>query len=100
MKRFKDILITLAFLVILAIGFICFAAWAFNSPAVDLGDLNLIREGMSKSEIERILGAPDEETAAHNDSGFHWRYKHPLKWYALRIDFTENGEVIRYIHDD
>jgi hypothetical protein len=100
MKRLKPILIVLGFLVVLVAGLMSFAAWSCNSPAVDLGDLNLIREGIPKSEVERILGRPNEETSAHNGPGFHWWYKHPLKWYALRIDFTENGEVIRYIHDD
>ena len=95
MKKTKTILTTLAVIALLAVAFFSFAAWSCNSPAVPLDDLNRIQAGMTKDQVEEILGKPDEET-----SSGQWWYKSPLKWYALRIDFTPTGEVIRYIHDD
>lgn len=96
----KTIALTFAFVLLIAFGLICFAAWACNSPAVPLGDLNRIQVGMTKDQVQAILGKPDEEYAAHNTPGSHWMYKNLWKWYALRIDFTEDDKVIRYVHDD
>lgn len=99
-SKIKGILVTIAFLALLPVAFLSFAAWACNSPAVPLDDLNRIQIGMTKTQVEEILGKPDEETSSINTPGSDWWYKNPLKWYALRIDFTEDGKVIRYIHDD
>ena len=55
---------------------------------------------MTQSQVAEILGQPDEEYSTEGVAGSHWRYENPLKWYALRIDFTEDGRVIRYVHDD
>jgi len=99
-SKLKGILVRLAFVAVLAMALISFAAWSCSSPAVDLGDLNRIRVGMTQSQVAEILGQPDEEYSTEGVAGSHWRYENPLKWYALRIDFTEDGRVIRYVHDD
>lgn len=96
----KILFLGLAVLVLSVIALISFGAWACNSPAVQLGDLNRIERGLTKTQVREILGKPDEETSSPNGPGSHWWYKNPLKWYALRIDFSENGQLIRYIHDD
>jgi len=96
----KRFILGLAVVLLIVIALLSFAAWACNSPAVDLGALNRIQAGMTKAQVEQILGQPDEETSSLNEPGSHWWYKNPLKWYALRIDFTADEKLIRYIHDD
>ncbi len=96
----KRFIAGLAVALLIVIALFSFLAWSCNSPAVDLGDLNRIQVGMTKSEVQNILGEPDEETSSLNGPGSHWWYKNPLKWYALRIDFTADDKLIRYIHDD
>ncbi len=96
----KTLFVALAILGLAVIALISFGAWACNSPAVRLGDLNRIEGGMTKTQVQDILGKPDEETSSLNTPGSHWWYKNPLKWYSLRIDFAEDGKLIRFIHDD
>lgn len=100
MKTIKVLLAVLSFMVLGAIAFLGFAAWSCNSPAVPLDDLNRIQVGMTKAQVQEILGEPKEEIASPDTPGSQWWYKNRFKWYALRIDFTEDGAVIRYIHDD
>ena len=100
MKMIKTVIASLAIILLIAIAIISFGAWSFNSPAVDLGALNRIQVGMTKLQVQEILGEPDEETPAHNYPGSNWWYRKRFKWYALRIDFDENDKLLRYIHDD
>jgi hypothetical protein len=98
--RLKAIVSTLGVIFLIAVGLVSFAAWSCNSPAVDLGALNRLQAGMTKGQVQEILGEPDEEVSTSSTPGSQWWYKHPFKWYALRIDFTEDGTLLRYIHDD
>lgn len=100
MKALKIAIASIATILLMMVVIVSFGAWACNSPAVGLGDLNRIQVGMTKPQVEEVLGKPNEELAAHNDQGSHWVYKKPFKWYALRIDFDENDKLLRYIHDD
>ena len=100
MKQTKAIIIALTFVILSAIAFISLFAWSCNSPAVPLEKLNQLQVGMTKAQVQDVLGTPDEETSSPDFPGSHCWYKKPYKWYALRIDFTEDGKVIRYIHDD
>lgn len=96
----KTAITSLAIILLVAVAIISFGAWSCNSPAVDLGALNQLQVGMTKPQVQEILGEPDEETSSLNTPGSHWWYKNPLKWYALRIDFTADDKLIRYMHDD
>lgn len=98
--KIKGMVFAFAFVAMLVVALISFAAWSCNSPAVSLDNLNRIQVGMAKADVQAILGKPDKDTKALNTPGSHWWYKNPLKWYALRIDFTADDKVIRYIHDD
>ena len=100
MKMIRRLIASLAVALLIVIALVSFAAWSCNSPAVPLDDLNRIQVGMTKTQVQDILGKPDEETSSLNVPGSHWWYKNPLKWYALRIDFTADDKLIRYIHDD
>ncbi len=55
---------------------------------------------MTKTQVQDVLGNPDEDTSSPDFPGSHWWYKNPFKWYALRIDFSEDDKIIRYAHDD
>ena len=100
MKQIKAIIIALTIVILAITAFISLFAWSCNSPAVPLEKLNQLQVGMTKTQVQAVLGNPDEETSTSDFPGSHWWYKKPYKWYALRIDFTEDGKVIRYIHDD
>ena len=100
MNRIKTIVSALGVTILITGALVSFVAWSCNSPAVDLGALNRIQPGMTKGQVLGILGEPSEKTLSSSTRGSHWLYKHPLKWYALRIDFAEDEKLVRYIHDD
>lgn len=96
----NPMLFAFAILALLAVAIVVFSAWSVNSPAVDPADLKRLHCGMTKTEVEAILGKPDKKGVDPDDASVYWTYGHTLKWYQLRIDFSEGGEVVRYKHDD
>ena len=72
--------------------------WFWNAPAVPASSLRELRVGMTRGDVLHLLGEP------------RWRYEgdgHPETWcyargsiYTLEIDFTPEGVVEYYEHDD
>lgn len=75
-------------------------AGLINSSPVELSKLNQLRPGKNMEQIRERLGEPNRVIDFPRKPGSSWYYSKPLRWYAVRIDFTDTGELIRFAFDD
>jgi hypothetical protein len=91
-----------------------YVKWTSDSSAVPLRQLSLIRSGMTMTEVANILGEPDEAgerlllpgswPTEESWRRYHevvtlWFYRSRFKLYVVRIEFAEDGTVVRYLHE-
>jgi len=67
-----------------------------NGHPVSMRDLARVQMGMSKSEVQSILGSPDDETDEYGP--LIWTYA-AFTWCIVRISFDQDGRVIEIDHD-
>ena len=69
--------------VIAAVAYLWIVPVIFNSPPVDVDDLKRIQNGMSKQEVQKILGGPSN---IYKD-GQIWSYS-GIGWAIAYVDLT------------
>lgn len=72
----------------------CFELAQFNRPPVPLTKLELLDVGMTKDEVEALLGKP----ASVEKSGV-WCYDSPHSWPLVTVYFDEQGRFVESVYD-
>lgn len=84
-----------AITVIVLVGF---SFWVMNAPAVPLSKLARLHPGMSKADVQHLLGKPNSQVT-HDDGSELWTYTR-MTWAILYIQFNEQGELTSFDHDE
>ncbi|OHB52084.1 MAG: hypothetical protein A2Y10_11165 [Planctomycetes bacterium GWF2_41_51] len=95
MKKSKILLVTV---LVLATMFMFFSIWAMHSRPVSTELVSRIVEGMSKEEVQTILGHPNNIN--YNENSEQWTYGSGLQWNFYRVTFSKNGKVLFCEMDD
>ena len=93
-----------------SVGF--YLKWKSDTSAAPLDVLSQVRSGMTFEEVEALLGHPDESGKRQIDPGSFpdtesrrrvyevqtlWFYRNPTKAYEVRLEFREDGTLLRYL---
>ena len=88
----------LALLLILALGYVALMVWVW-SPAISDHALSKFHVGMTKDEVNAIMGIPSGIRT--DKSGLEvWVYGRPLQWASFIVYFYTNGTVESFEHDE
>lgn len=69
-----------------------------NSRPVSTELISKIVEGMSKEEVQNILGHPNN--IDYDENSEKWIYGSSFQWNFYRITFSKNGKVLFCEMDD
>jgi hypothetical protein len=89
-------------LVVLALSGIGFVVWQFDRPPFPLSRLHQLHSGMSRHDVQKILGSPSDAWTRTNDSGeayAEWAYSRPMSWPIVYIYFTPDGRFGSHRYD-
>ena len=70
-----------------------FTCWNFNQPPKAYHLANSLQAGMSKQEVQQILGTP------HSDFGHSFAYGRFMAWGIFYVYFDENGKLTEHYYD-
>jgi len=76
--------------VIVLFAFVC---WNFNQPPRAYYLADSLQEGMSKQEVQQILGTP------HSDFGNSFAYGRFMAWGIFYVYFDEDGKLTEHYYD-
>jgi hypothetical protein len=68
--------------------------WNFERPPIDLALLERLRAGMSRGEVEAVLGAPTKRFGDRE-----WLYSRRGAWPIVRVWFDAGGGFVRSVYD-
>lgn len=80
-------------LLIVCCGFFGWVVWNFNEPPFDLSLLERLEPGMSKVEVQQILGSP------RDDDGGSWAYSRAWQWPIVYVNFDDDGRFTNSAYD-
>jgi hypothetical protein len=80
-------------LFILCGGYVGWIVWNFDRPPFDLTLLERLEPGISKTEVQQILGSPGE------DYGSEWAYWRAGSWPTVYVYFDELGHFTKSEYD-
>ena len=66
----------------------------FDSPPFALERLDRLSPGMTKAEVEGILGPPGEAYGQRE-----WAYSRPYSWPMVKVYFDDEGHFVRSEYD-
>jgi hypothetical protein len=78
---------------IAVVALVAWAIWNFDRPPFNLGKLNHLQTGITKTEVARKLGEPS------SDYGDHWAYSRFMAWPIVYVYFDEQGRLLRHEYD-
>ncbi len=87
-------IITFAVILLIQAAFLVFTRWCLHSPAVPEEKLNQLRLGMTREEVDRLLGKPFREVLVRDRP--EWHYGHRLKSHQLRLQFGTDGRLRQF----
>ena len=92
-RIFATLFIALCICILIPITMFAFALWNFNQPprAYDLADS--LQKGMSKQEVQKILGSPN------SDYEHTYAYHRPFGWGIYYVIFDEDGKLNEHYYD-
>ena len=74
-------------------GLVAFACWNFDQPPRAYHLVDSLQVGMSKQEVQQILGSPD------GDFGHSFAYQSSWGWGIFYVYFDKNGKLKEYNYD-
>ncbi|MGB3965917.1 MAG: hypothetical protein WBO45_04235 [Planctomycetota bacterium] len=80
-------------LVLLAFAGFALLVWNFERPPFDLSLLPRLQPGMSRGEVEALLGDPSSRGERE------WVYSRPGSWPVVRVWFSHAGTFERSEYD-
>ncbi len=86
--------------IVVPAALIGFAIWSHDSSPVDLGDVYQVSRADSMHEVEQLIGQPDRTRMQGGSGEVSWTYSDPLKWHEFRVDFAQDGKVVRCVFQD
>jgi outer membrane protein assembly factor BamE (lipoprotein component of BamABCDE complex) len=95
MRQHRLVRAALAMLVALLVQ-ACAAVLASNEPLRN-GLIGRVEQGMTREQVETILGAPDETMAFDNTRTVAWDYRYTDSWGFLAmfsVTFGSDGRVV------
>ena len=95
---YRTIIGALALTLVLGLCWTALIVWVW-SPAISDHTLSKFHVGMTKDEVNAIMGKP---TGIRTDkSGLEvWVYGRPLQWASFIVYFYSNGTVESFVHDE
>jgi len=75
------------------IGIVAFAVWNVDQPPKAYHLADSLQEGMSKQEVQQILGAPNK------DYEHQFAYTRFMAWGIFYVNFDEDGKLKNYDYD-
>lgn len=77
------------------VGLIALIIWHFNRPPFPLKRLDKLHPGMTKAEIETLLGTPRSEEYSQDT----WSYTRSGSWPVVYISFDKSGRFVEAEYD-
>ena len=83
---------------VILVASVALAAWSWNGHGLDVQQFQKIQRGMSRSDVESLLGKP---SVAHSEDGVaeFWIYNRHLKLCRGIVGFDFAGRVQSTFHD-
>ncbi len=81
------------FSIVVAAAVVCgFFIWRFEKNPVSENQTELLKVGMSKAEVELLLGPP----AKVSNNQDEWTYSQPMSWPIFYVSFDMNGRLVSW----
>ena len=87
--------ISVPLLVLIAI--LAFPIWFMEAPAVPYSTIEAMKEGMSRTDVQSLLGEPNS-IHTETDGSERWVY-HRHTWAMYFVYLSPEGSVTRFAHD-